>query len=456
VSRPSGRLRPVLAAVAATGLVVGAAAGCSFRGAESLPLPGGPDLGGHPYQIKIEFANVLDLVPHSVVKVNDVSVGEVTGIQLDGWHARVTCEVRGDVDLPDNAVATVSQTSLLGEKFVALARPAGEPPEGRLAQGDVIPLSRTSRSTEVEEVLSALSALLNGGGIEQISTITHELNAALNGRTDTIRDVLSRVDTFVGTLDRNKDSITRAIDSIDRLTARLAAEKATIARTIQGTGPALKILNQNRADLTKMLVSLSKFGQTATRVINATRDDLLANLRALQPVLNNLNRAGADLPNGLETLLTFPFPPTASNTLRGDFANLHITLDLDLGDLAHNLLGGTALEGLAKQQERMRDLIQPPDLTLPQTPPGVLPPAGLPGLQPAGGGAGGGGGGLLPGLPGGGPPGGQPGQPGQPPGGEPSGRPSGIGGLLPPLSSGPLDPAGGEPPAAAGREGGVA
>jgi phospholipid/cholesterol/gamma-HCH transport system substrate-binding protein len=400
-----------------------AAAGCSFRGAESLPLPGGPDLGGHPYEVEIDFANVLDLVPHSVVKVNDVSVGEVTGIRLDNWHARVTCKLRRDAVLPDNAVATVSQTSLLGEKYVALAAPAQEPPVGRLSQGDLIPLSRTSRATVVEEVLSALSALLNGGGIEQISTITHELNAALTGRTDTIRDVLSRVDTFVGTLDRNKDAITRAIAGIDRLTAKLAAEKKTIAQTIDGAGPAIKILNQNRADLTKMLVSLSKFGDTATQVINATRDDLLANLRALQPILANLNEAGADLPNGLETLITFPFPPTVDNVLRGDFANVHLTVDLDLGDIAHNLLGGTALEGLAQQQERLRDMIQPPDLTLPQPPPGVLPPARLP---------------EVPGLPGGGPPGnGGAGAPAGRPGDRPSDRPSGIGGLLPPLSSGP-------------------
>jgi phospholipid/cholesterol/gamma-HCH transport system substrate-binding protein len=412
-------MKRLWAVIAAAGLL--AAPGCGFRGAESLPLPGGPDLGDDPYEIKIDFTNVLDLVPHSVVKVNDVSVGEVTAVDLDDWHARVTVQVRRDVNLPDNAIATISQTSLLGEKFVALSRPAQEPAAGELSQGDVIPLSRTSRTTEVEEVLSALSALVNGGGIEQISTITRELNAAMDGRTDTIRQVLRQVDTFVGTLDRNRDSINRAIESIDRLTARLAADKETIAETIESAEPAVRILNQNRADLTKMLVSLSRLGDTATRVINQSRDDLLANLRALQPILSNLNEAGTALPNGLEMLVTYPFPPTAVNMVRGDYANIAITLDLDLNNLKQNLLGGTALESLAKQQDEMRRMIKPPSLTLPQLPPGVLPPGGLPG---------------LPGLP-------TPGGGGQPGGGDPSGRPSDQpgGGLLPPVSSG--DPAAG-------------
>jgi phospholipid/cholesterol/gamma-HCH transport system substrate-binding protein len=355
---------------ATAGLVV--LSGCAFRGAESLPLPGGPDLGDHPFEIKVDFTNVLDLVPQSVVKVNDVSVGKITNIELDGWHARVTCRLRGDVQLPDNAVATVSQTSLLGEKFIALSSPTGEPVQGRLGAGDLIPLARTGQSTEIEQVLSALSLLINGGGVEQISTITNELNAAMNGRTSTIRDVLARVDVFVGTLDRNRSAITQALDSIDRLSGKLAAEKKTIGVAIDRAEPAIKILNRNRADLTKMLVSLDRLSRVMTQVVNQSKADLVANLKALEPTLKNLNKAGTDLPNGLGMLLTFPFPPSTINAVRGDYANINIKLDLDMKSLAQNLLGGTALDALMKRGEQLRSLIRPPSLTLPQPPPGVL------------------------------------------------------------------------------------
>jgi len=54
--------------------VVGALAltGCDFS-VYSLPLPGGADLGDNPYKVKIEFRDVLDLVPQSAVKVDDVT-----------------------------------------------------------------------------------------------------------------------------------------------------------------------------------------------------------------------------------------------------------------------------------------------------------------------------------------------------------------------------------------------
>ena len=385
-TRPKRRARLLGAAVIAAATAL---SGCSFNGVSSLPLPGGPDLGSHPITVKIEFANVLDLVPQSAVKVNDVSVGKVEDIELaggvpgqPGWHALVTVKMRGDVNLPDNAIATVGQTSLLGEKFVQIEPPRYEAPNGRLGTGDLIPLNRTSRGTEIEEVLSAMSLLLNGGGLEQVSTISHELQAAMNGRTSTIRSVLERVDTFTGTLDRNRAAITRALDSIDRLTGKLADERKTIQDTIDETGPAIDVLNRNRADLTKMLVALNKLSRTTTNVIDRSKADLLANLRDIDKILQNLNKAGNDLPRSLESLITFPFPATFENVIAGDYGNVRLTVDLDFESIARNLLGGTDLEGMLGSGRQMRNMLQVPNVTLPDSPLGVLPqsPGGVPGL----------------------------------------------------------------------------
>ncbi|TDC93048.1 MCE family protein, partial [Actinomadura sp. 7K507] len=307
-----------------------------------------------------------------------------------GWHALVTVKVRGDVELPDNSVATIGQTSLLGEKFVQLDSPENEAPSGELGEGDLIPLNRTTRGTEIEEVLSAMSLLLNGGGLEQVSTISHELQAAMGGRESTIKSVLHRVNTFAGTLDRNRAAITRALDSIDRLSGKLAAERKTIQDTIDKTGPAISVLNRNRADLTKMLVALNKLSRTTTNVIDRSKADLLANLKDLDKILRNLNKAGSDLPKSLETLITFPFPATFQNVIEGDYGNVHLTVDLDFESLGRNLLGGTDLEGLLGSGTEMRGMLDVPNVTLPETPLGVLP-------QSSGGGGGSGG---LPGLPG--------------------------------------------------------
>ena len=98
--------------------------GCDFS-VYSLPLPGGAKIKGPSYTVTVEFADVLDLVPKSSVKVDDVTVGTVEKVWLDGYVAKVRIKLPKSLELPDNAHATIRQTSLLGEKFVSLARRPG-------------------------------------------------------------------------------------------------------------------------------------------------------------------------------------------------------------------------------------------------------------------------------------------------------------------------------------------
>ena len=308
-------------------------AGCGFS-AYDLPLPGGAASGKDTYRVTARFADVLDLVPRSAVKVNDVTVGEVNEVWLDGFTANVRLTLDRNVRLPDNATAQIRQTSLLGEKFVSVASPAGGQREyGRLSDGDVIPLSRTGRSVEVEEVLSALSLLLNGGGVAQLKTINVELTKALDGRETDVRQLLRRLDTFIGELDAHKHEIARAIESLDRLSASLAKQRKTIGTTVDELPAALTVLADQRRNLTRMLVELSKLGDVGARVIEGTKADLVANLRALDPILTELARAGDNLPKSLEVLFTYPFADSAADAVRGDYTNLQLTLDVDMPGL---------------------------------------------------------------------------------------------------------------------------
>lgn len=350
--------------------------GCEFNGWYDVPLPGGAAADGHAYHVTVEFRDVLDLVPQSAVKVNNVTVGAVEKVALDGWHARVRLRVADSVRLPGNAVAELRQTSMLGEKYVALSAPDGVEPVGRLRDGDRIPLSRSGRDPEIEEVLSALSALLNGGGVAQLKTITVELDKALAGRENRVRSLLKELDTFLGGLDDQRAEIVRALKGVDRLAERLRTEKKTIAVAVDTLPPALKVLADQRRDLTRMLTALSELGETGTRVVNASRDDTVANLRHLRPILQQLNKAGSDLPNSLELLTTYPFPRNVVDAVRGDYVNLHLTADLDLAGLYGNLTGGGKGSGGGGSGSGRNGTPDVPDL--PDVP-GLPTPTALPG-----------------------------------------------------------------------------
>ncbi|KRB80182.1 hypothetical protein ASE01_01400 [Nocardioides sp. Root190] len=327
------RARAAVALVA--GMVV--LTGCDFD-VYQLPLPGGADTGKDPISITVKFDDVLDLVPKSSVKVNDVTVGQVTDVELDGYKAVVELELRNDVDLPDNPVASIRQTSLLGEKFVSLASPA-KGGKGELSDGDVI--ENGGRNPEVEEVLGALSLVLNGGGVAQLKTIASELNLALEGREDSAKSVLTQVESLVSQLDNRKTDIVDAIESINRLALSARTHQDSIDLALEELPSALDSLDRQREDLVSMLEGLTDLSDVGVRVIETTQASTVNSLKALDPILTQLANAGDDFAKGFSTFLTYPFideavgrdPNVARNLHMGDYVNLSIDLQLDLGNL---------------------------------------------------------------------------------------------------------------------------
>ena len=103
-----------LAAVLATAALTlsGCGLGSIGGGVYEAPLPGGADVGDAPVTMSAEFGDVLDLVPQSSVKVDNVAVGRVSKIRLaeNGRSARVSLVIRDDVSLPAGTTARLQQS----------------------------------------------------------------------------------------------------------------------------------------------------------------------------------------------------------------------------------------------------------------------------------------------------------------------------------------------------------
>lgn len=323
------RKRAVLRATAAAAATALAVAGCGsggFNGIYSLPLPGGASLGSHPYTITAEFANVDDLVPQSAVRVNNVAVGRVSSIYLPpgSWTAHVTMVVNGDVHLPANADAELKQSSLLGEWYVQLSAPPGGLAEGRLGNHALIPLSRTTGNATVEEVLGALSLLLNGGGIGQLHTITTQLNDALTGNEPQLRSLLSQISTLAASLNSRRGDITQAIVGLNQLASQLRSRNKQIGSVLDNLAPGLRVISNQRSQLVTLLNALHRLTGVAVSTIHKSQANMVGELRALTPILQNLANTGQQLPESLQVLLTYPFTDQVLHDIKGDYLNLFL------------------------------------------------------------------------------------------------------------------------------------
>ncbi len=309
-----------------------------------------PISGDKPYTVKVEFRDVLDLVPQSAVRVNDIAVGKVTDIKLTGWTAVVTVKVNRDTKLPDNAEATIRQTSLLGEKFVSLAAPETGA-SGTLSDGDVIPLDRAGRNPEIEEVLGAASLLFNGGGIEKTNTIVKELNNALGGNEPEVKELINSTTQFLGQLDNNKAALLTSLEKVNNLAVQTNKQKDAITGALDDLPAALTVINGQRDDLVKLLESLSKLGDVATDVIRRSKADTVADFKALAPDAHQPRQSWRRPVDRDRGTLTYPFtdgfvggsyaaasgkcidgeggePDIKEGACFGDFANLSLGIDI--------------------------------------------------------------------------------------------------------------------------------
>ena len=103
--------------------------------------------------------------------------------------------------------------------------------------------------------------------------------------------------------------------------------------------PAVRVLARQRRQLVGLLEQLDGFGSTASAVVRESGADIAADLRALEPVLAQLARAGDDLPEAIEAVLSFPFPDEVLEAVEGDYVNLDVLMELSATTLAGNVVG---------------------------------------------------------------------------------------------------------------------
>lgn len=309
-------------------------------------MPGTEGTGPGAYTVQAQMPNVTNLEQNSRVRVSDVTVGHVTKIERQGWHALVTMAINGDVQLPANATAKIGQTSLLGTLHVELAPPTDRPPQDRLHDGALITLADAGSYPTTEDTLAAISLVLNGGGIGQIQDVTTALSTAFAGHEQDLRSLIEQLDIFTGHLDEQKDDILAATDSLNNLVGQFAERKPILDNALRTLPDALAVLKDQRQHLADALDRFGQFSALTHSTVDQTKDALVDELKDIGPVLESLANAGPALTRSLSALATYPWPTeNIQKWFRGDAANLTLILDLTLSRLDGAFFTGTRWEG---------------------------------------------------------------------------------------------------------------
>ncbi len=325
---------------------------CGWKGISNVAIPGGPGSGANSYTVYVQMPDTLAINGNSKVMVADVYVGSIRDIKLKNWVATLTLGIDKSVKLPKNATAKIGQTSLLGSQHIELAAPANPSPE-LLKNGDTIPLKRSSAFPTTEQTLASLALILRGGGIPNLEVLQNEVYNVFNGRGEQIRSFLGKLDTFTTRLDEQRNDITHAIDSTNRLLAYVGQRADVLDRVLTDVPPLLKHFADTKNLLINATDAVGRLSAATDQYLSEARGPLHTDLQALQCPLKALGRASPYLIGALKLILTQPFDiDTVPKLFRGDYINISLTLDLTYSAVDNAFLTGTGFSGALRALEQ--------------------------------------------------------------------------------------------------------
>ncbi|WP_231386846.1 MlaD family protein [Nocardia sp. BMG111209] len=178
----------------------------------------GTGVGGPTYHLRIEFADVLNLPQGAKVFADGIQVGRLTRVTLIGPVAAEADRparpgyVMADVDisrtahLPANTTAELEQATPLGDVHIALTSPA-DVSGPQLRPDDTIPLSKTSQSPPIEDILTRLATFVGSGSINDIQQVVRQANSVFPVQPDDTARISATLGADIDDLAAHTDSI---------------------------------------------------------------------------------------------------------------------------------------------------------------------------------------------------------------------------------------------------------
>lgn len=298
-----------------------------------------------PYEVKGVFTTSNQLRKNSAVRIGGLDVGKVAKIEAGGGNTSVvTMEITNrDVPIRADAQFAIEPRLVLEGNFYVKVTP-GTPTAKELADGGVVPLSRTSVPVQLDQVLGTLDEPTRTA----LQGTFHEFAVGLGpagggGGWNGLRDAVAELDRALGSATRvsraaqgtRPGDLRRAIRSSGAVTQQLAESPAALAGIVASysrVSGALAARDQALAASVRGFDQVVREAPPNLSAVNAALPVLTEFAKPLRPALDAAPAAlrnGNDLLDQLRLAVRAPELPALLDDLRPVTASLPaLTRDL--------------------------------------------------------------------------------------------------------------------------------
>jgi len=250
------------------------------------------------------------------VQVHGVSVGRITGIELQDKHVLVTFVVEDEIDLGSKTTAEVKVATLLGTHYLEVT-PDGS---GELAD-DRIPLERTSVPYNLQDVLEGGTKNLQALDADTLAEALTAVSETLSASAGDIGPALTGVARLSEVVTTRSSQVAALLKAARNVTDQLSDSSDDIVGLMEQTNLVVSEVTARREAIHRLLVETTGLADALSAIVTQTQEDLRPALRDVNLALASLNKED----EALKKVLTVMAPAVryvANATGNGPYVDL--------------------------------------------------------------------------------------------------------------------------------------
>ncbi|BBY02436.1 MCE family protein [Mycobacterium seoulense] len=236
---------------------------------------------------KAQFANVSGLQEGNFIRVAGVEVGKVKSITVQpDSTVLVEFATADSVVLTEGTRAAIRFADLIGGRYMALEEGAGG--VKRLNPGTTIPLARTEPALDLDALIGGFRPLFRALDPDQVNKLTGQLVAAFQGQGGTIGSFLTQAAALTNTLADRDQLIGQVITNLNTLLGSLSGQSKQFATAVDSLAELVQGLKGRKQDISN--------GVAYANAAAGSIADLLSQARPpARKVVHELDRTAANV-----------------------------------------------------------------------------------------------------------------------------------------------------------------
>jgi phospholipid/cholesterol/gamma-HCH transport system substrate-binding protein len=250
---------------------------------------------------KAVFADATGVNKGDDIRVAGVKVGTVKSVAItDRTRALITFSVDESTAVTGATHATIKYRNLVGQRYIALTQDVGS--SAKLADGETIPISRTSPALDLTVLFNGFKPLFQALSPADINQLSYEIVQVFQGEGGTLESLLAHTASVTSTLADRDQVISDLVDNLSEVLGHVADRDQQLNQLITTFRTFVGGLKDDRQAILGSLDQISQLSVQTASLVKGIRSPFVNDVKQLRRFTGHVQKNKAELDRALQVL----------------------------------------------------------------------------------------------------------------------------------------------------------